>query len=82
MIKTKTERTEEKIMPKTLESQLYTGCDYCESYSLQTECQLDQQGDTETGYLLRLTCRSCGTDNWTQECTKEDYEKSKLRSNL
>ena len=63
---------------ETLETKLYTGCKDCGSYSLQTECQLDEQGDTETGYILRLECRSCGLTQWTQECSQEDYQKSKL----
>ena len=66
---------------QTLEQQLFTGCENCGSYSLQTECQLDVQGDTQTGYLLRLECRSCGQTQWTQECSEEDYQKSKLYGN-
>jgi len=61
-----------------LENKLLTGCESCGSYSLQTECQLDQQGDTETGYLLRLECRTCGLTQWTQECSEEDFKKSNL----
>ena len=71
------ETNEENTM-KTLEEQLYTGCLDCGSYSLQSECQEDEQGQYESGYLLRLECRSCGLTQWTQECSKEDYEKSKL----
>jgi hypothetical protein len=74
------ETTQENEM-KTLETQLYTGCTNCGSYSLQTECQLDEQGDTETGYLLRLECRTCGLTQWTQECSEKDYQKSKFYEN-
>ena len=61
-----------------LEKQLLTGCQSCESYSLQTECQIDYQNDFNTGYLLRLECRTCGETQFTQECSEEDYTKSKL----
>ena len=73
--------TNEENKMQTLEQQLFTGCENCGSYSLQTECQLDVQGDTQTGYLLRLECRSCGQTQWTQECSEEDYQKSKLYGN-
>ena len=63
-----------------MEQSLLTGCTDCGSYSLQSECQLDEQESYESGYLLRLECRSCGLTQWTQECSEDDYNKSKLYS--
>jgi len=59
-----------------LGNQLLTGCESCGSYSLQTECQIDYQNEFNTGYLLRLECRTCGLTQFTQECSEEDYKKS------
>lgn len=63
---------------ESLDSTLLTGCTDCGSYSLQTECQDDEQELYESGYLLRCECRSCGLTQWTQECSEEDYNNSTL----